>query len=686
MRKLGILATAVASAVVGAAPAYGATWTTAATVSPVGLADSSLTAVSCVSSTSCMAVGTADGGPGNSLSSPPNIGSFAESWNGSAWTLVPTASSAGPSAGLNSVSCPSAVFCVAVGETHSTGRIGLGNLAAYGAMRALVEMWDGVGWTVVPSPGAGLRASGLFSVSCTSSQFCIAVGEHGEAELAEIWNGTSWRLQSTPTVTKTGTWPMAISCLAAAVCEEVGGYNTNMRTGVAVGEPLAERWDGHRWSAQHAPGYGLYFPELTGVSCLSRSFCLATGVHHLGNGSIVASPFVERWDGRRWSRATVGLPKASPLNGVSCFTATDCLAVGQYDNQLVPAAGTTEPLVESWDGTRWARVAIPGAPGLVGMYQGFINNNPALFGISCVPHAGCLAVGAQASGTDSVTLAQSDFGSPGAAPAAALTQASPASASVADGAGYSGQLTTAGAVGAVTYSERGSAASLQVVVSPAGAITAAGGLAPGSYTVSGGDSDAAGDVGTWRFTLDVFTAGGLPPAGTPVFGVSATVAPVSGVVLVRLPGARSFVSLGAGSTLPLGSVVDTTNGTVRVTAAVGSGARTQSSLFYSGAFRLTQRRARSGVLGGKRVGLTVLTLTGAGMARCTAATTAAKHPKHRGLWGNGKGSFQTVGTNASATVRGTQWLTEDTCAGTLIRVARGVVSVDDFPHHRTFLL
>ncbi|HWF36839.1 MAG TPA: hypothetical protein VG295_15775, partial [Solirubrobacteraceae bacterium] len=47
---------------------------------------------------------------------------------------------------------------------------------------------------------------------------------------------------------------------------------------------------------------------------------------------------------------------------------------------------------------------------------------------------------------------------------------------------------------------------------------------------------------------------------------------------------------------------------------------------------------------------------------------------------------QTVGTNASATVRGTQWLTEDTCAGTLIRVARGVVSVDDFPHHRTFLL
>jgi hypothetical protein len=35
---------------------------------------------------------------------------------------------------------------------------------------------------------------------------------------------------------------------------------------------------------------------------------------------------------------------------------------------------------------------------------------------------------------------------------------------------------------------------------------------------------------------------------------------------------------------------------------------------------------------------------------------------------------------------GTEWLPEDTCAGTLIHVARGVVSVDDLPHHRTFLL
>jgi hypothetical protein len=112
-------------------------------------------------------------------------------------------------------------------------------------------------------------------------------------------------------------------------------------------------------------------------------------------------------------------------------------------------------------------------------------------------------------------------------------------------------------------------------------------------------------------------------------------------------------------------------------------------------FRLSQTRAPSGVRGGAVVGLTVLTLTGPRPSGCTAgrsrdATIARKRPRKKhasnGEWGNGHGNFSTTGSNASATVRGTEWFTENTCAGTLIKVARGVVSVDDFPHHRTFLL
>ena len=43
------------------------------------------------------------------------------------------------------------------------------------------------------------------------------------------------------------------------------------------------------------------------------------------------------------------------------------------------------------------------------------------------------------------------------------------------------------------------------------------------------------------------------------------------------------------------------------------------------------------------------------------------------LWGNGKGKFRTSGKYSSATVRGTIWLVEDRCEGTLTKVTRGTV-------------
>jgi hypothetical protein len=415
MRVIRFFAAIVTAIAVLAPSAYGAIWTTQATFGPTGLAESALTSVSCLSAVSCMAVGVDDNGPvgvGNPLR---DVGSFAESWNGSVWTLEPPLDSSGANPGLYAVACASAVFCVAVGDTHSLGGESLFNEGASPAERALVEVWNGLAWTVSPNPGAALPASGLFGVSCTSSRFCIAIGEHGDHGLAEIWNGTSWRIQTTPTVAKYGTWPTGVSCVAPDACTMVGGYNTDKRRQQAVGVPLAERWNGRRWSVQHAPAYGLYFPALSSVSCISRSFCLASGTHHLGNGSIADSPFAERWNGQRWTAARAGLPKYSSLNGVSCISTVDCLAVGQFDPRLFPAPGATEPLVESWNGARWQRLTVPSAPAPFSAHGYFDQADPALFGVSCVSLSGCTAVGAQAQGSDSVTLAQSEMGTTSAA-------------------------------------------------------------------------------------------------------------------------------------------------------------------------------------------------------------------------------------------------------------------------------
>jgi ferric-dicitrate binding protein FerR (iron transport regulator) len=60
------------------------------------------------------------------------------------------------------------------------------------------------------------------------------------------------------------------------------------------------------------------------------------------------------------------------------------------------------------------------------------------------------------------------------------------------------------------------------------------------------------------------------------------------------------------------------------------------------------------------------------------ARTAARRKPARRLWGEDKGGrFRTRGRNSVATVRGTRWLTEDTCAGTRTRVLEGAVDVFD---------
>ena len=43
------------------------------------------------------------------------------------------------------------------------------------------------------------------------------------------------------------------------------------------------------------------------------------------------------------------------------------------------------------------------------------------------------------------------------------------------------------------------------------------------------------------------------------------------------------------------------------------------------------------------------------------------------LWGSGKGKFRTDGKYSAATVRGTIWLVQDQCNGTLTKVKRGTV-------------
>lgn len=61
---------------------------------------------------------------------------------------------------------------------------------------------------------------------------------------------------------------------------------------------------------------------------------------------------------------------------------------------------------------------------------------------------------------------------------------------------------------------------------------------------------------------------------------------------------------------------------------------------------------------------------------------APSRARSRRLWGNGRGRFRTRGRHSAATVRGTIWLTKDTCNTTTTVVREGTVVVNDFAKRR----
>ena len=137
---------------------------------------------------------------------------------------------------------------------------------------------------------------------------------------------------------------------------------------------------------------------------------------------------------------------------------------------------------------------------------------------------------------------------------------------------------------------------------------------------------------------------------------------VKGTVLVRDPKSKTFVPLDE-ATIVNGSEVDARKGTVEIrTTTPGEVAQ-----FFDGIFKIAQTKK-----------LTTVTLSEALDCRKGKARAAAKKPKTRKLWGDGKGKFRTKGSYSAATIRGTKWLVTDTCTTTTTKVTEGVVTVDDF--------
>lgn len=251
--------------------------------------------------------------------------------------------------------------------THlATGRaLALAAFVTCGLMAGGTTSAFASGWAVKPSPNPGGYNDVFNGVSCATAGGCLAVGEtiNGFA-LSERWSRGHWTAVHTARPSGAiGTVLTGVSCASANSCTAVGSYSSG--GGSAPPRPLAEHWNGHRWSTERtaSPAGG---GELDAVSCASARACVAVG----GQGR---RALVERWNGRRWSIVRVRLPARAEgaFRGVSCASSHACTAVG--------AGHDGRPLIAGWDGRHWMVESVAG--------------RGALTSVSCVAAMSCTAVG-----------------------------------------------------------------------------------------------------------------------------------------------------------------------------------------------------------------------------------------------------------------------------------------------------
>ncbi len=292
--------------------------------------------------------------------------SLVESWDGTAWSVMPSANPGDDNNILYGVSCINATQCVAVGAhggSHS------------GKLKTLIESWDGTSWSAVRSPNPAGFSRQLLAVSCAGPTDCMAVGSYHirdipqDLNLAESWNGSTWSIVPTPNPGTLTNSLYGVSCVTASNCTAVGSYSS------VNGESLTlvETWNGAAWSVASSPNPSTV-QNLQAVSCANSTSCVAVGDYNYGSESN-GGTLVETWNGVAWSVTPSPNPStntANYFNGVSCTLSTDCVAVGY-------SAGA---FVESWNGSAWSVTPNP-RPRNLSMFTA----------ASCSTSTSCVAVG-----------------------------------------------------------------------------------------------------------------------------------------------------------------------------------------------------------------------------------------------------------------------------------------------------
>jgi len=197
--------------------------------------------------------------------------------------------------------------------------------ASNGAVKTLIEHWDGTSWKVMASPNANQTGNYLWSLSGTSPTDIWAVGDRVAPNLpvntlVEHFDGSKWTIVPSPN-------PVSIGDLSANVLSSVQAVSPTDVTAVGFIRDsaaqrtvtLIEHWDGTRWKVVPSPNQGLAAGDL------------------------------------------------NILNAVTEVSATDLYAAGYFEN--AGTGGQHRTMVQHFDGVSWKIISSP-APALAQQLHG----------------------------------------------------------------------------------------------------------------------------------------------------------------------------------------------------------------------------------------------------------------------------------------------------------------------------
>jgi hypothetical protein len=306
--------------------------------------------------------------------------SFAETLTSGTWQAVPAAVPNGDPADeqiiLHAASC-AGVDCVAVGDT-SAGRAVISTLHA------------GIWKTSYAPTHPQTERSHLFSVSCATQTYCVAVGlarnsQNKVTPLVDTLENGSWSAGTLPLPANAHAQQVyshhiqAVSCGAPGFCSAVGQYRTDAPESHSVLMTLeAGQWTPTETSIS---GFlGTQDNHVSQVSCASAGRCIAIDTRAF----VVAS-----YHDGSWSVARANVPPGEGteegtdwygyIEGVGCISSHTCLAVGNYGTNYY---GST--LVNTFSGSSSSAAAMPLPDPAVTAGD--------LGAVSCVAD-GCVAVG-----------------------------------------------------------------------------------------------------------------------------------------------------------------------------------------------------------------------------------------------------------------------------------------------------